>query len=103
EEHNILLPLDEAQGVQALELLAFDARLKGEVKVRECFHRRQSRTAHGRLQATRIAERDVCSEQALERFPCRELAGVDVAQDVIERLERTGHLEIGELCAQPLA
>ena len=59
EEHHILLALDEAEGVQALDLLAFDSGLKTEIEIAERLHRGQACGAHGRLQASRVAQLDV--------------------------------------------
>jgi hypothetical protein len=103
EEHDILASLDEAQRVEALELVAFDARLEAEVEVRERLHGRESRGPHGGLQPPLIAQRDVAAEERTHRLPGGELAAVGPAQDVVEGFEGAGHLEIGELGAQPIA
>jgi hypothetical protein len=89
--------------VQALELFAFDARLKREVEVGERLDRRQARRAHRRLQASAVAQRDLCVEEGHDGGGPGELAAIDLLQDGIDRFERAGHFEIGELRAQPVA
>ncbi len=63
EEHHILAPLDEAQGMEALELVALTLGWKSEVDVGEGLHGRESSRPHGGLQPSLIAERDVAPEQ----------------------------------------
>jgi hypothetical protein len=103
KEHHILAPLDEAQGMEALELVAFDARLEAEVEVGQGLHSREAGGPHGGLQPPLIAERDVAPQQLGHGFAGGELAAVGPAQDVVEGFEGAGHLEIGELGAQPIA
>src|SRR6185503_7220848 len=50
EQYDVLLALDEAELVQALDLLALDRGLEGEVEVGQSLHGRKSRRAHRRLQ-----------------------------------------------------
>ena len=58
-ENHILLALDEAERVEAVDLLAFDRRLKREVEVGECLRRWQARRAHRGLEPPIIAQRDL--------------------------------------------
>ncbi len=97
EEDDILLALEELEGVQALELIALHGRLKGEVEVVEGPHGRQARTPHRRLEATLIAERDMATEEGLHGGARRELPRINAAQNLIDRFEGAGHLAVGEL------
>ena len=97
EKDHILLPLDEAQRVEAFDLVVFDARLEGEVEVGEGLHGREPGGAHGRLEPALIAQRDVAPEERGHRFAGGEHATVGAAEVVVEGFERPGHLEIGEL------
>lgn len=99
----MLFALEESERVEALDLLALDAGLEAEVEVPERLHDRQSGTAHRRLQAPRIPERDVGAQELGQCLTGGELAAVDTAEDVIQGLQRPRHLEVGELVAQPVA
>ena len=103
EKDHILPALDKAQRVEALQLVALDARLEAEIEIGERLHGRESRGPHGGLEPPLIAERDVAPEERAHRLPGGELAAVGPAQDVIQRFEGAGHLEIGELGAEPIA
>jgi hypothetical protein len=59
EEDHVLPALDEAEGVQALDLLALHARLEAEVEIGERLHGGQARGAHGGFEPPVIAERDL--------------------------------------------
>src|SRR5690348_11459757 len=58
EQDDIFFSLDEAQGVETLDLLALEARLKREIEIRERLRRRESRGAHRCLEPAIIAEHD---------------------------------------------
>jgi hypothetical protein len=47
-----------------------------------------------------IAEGDLRLQQGVERRWSGECATIEAGEDLIERFERAGHLEIGELAAQ---
>ncbi|MBA3890115.1 MAG: hypothetical protein H0X64_06260 [Gemmatimonadaceae bacterium] len=85
------------------ELLAFDRRLKGEVDVGERLHVREPRGAHGGVEPAMIAERDLCLQQGVQRGGGGERPAIEAGEDLIERFERPGHLEVGELRAQVIA
>jgi hypothetical protein len=102
EQHHVLLALDEAECVQALDLLALHTRLKTEIEIGERLHRREPGRAHRRLQPARIAQLNVGPEQMLDRLAAGELPGIAAAQSVVQRFQGAGHLEIGELRAQAL-
>src|SRR5262245_44464348 len=63
EEHHVLAPLDEAELEEAIDLLTPHGRLKGEIEFSDGLHRGQTARAHGRLQASVIAQGDLGTEQ----------------------------------------
>jgi hypothetical protein len=103
EEDHVLAPLDEAERMEALQLVALDRGLEAEVEVGQRLHRGQAGGAHRGLEPPLVPQGDVTPQQFGHRFPGRQLAAVAPVQDVIQGLERAGHLEIGELGAQPVA
>ena len=70
EEDDALGAVEESQLVQALDLLALDARLEGKVKLRQRLDGRQARGTHGGLQATVVAQRDLCRKRCDDRSCC---------------------------------
>jgi hypothetical protein len=44
----------------------------------------------------------ICAQQRFDRLSGPQRAAVDPGQDLIQRLERPWHLEIGELTANPV-
>src|SRR5689334_21131865 len=61
EEDHVLFALDEAERVQAVDLLPFDRRLKREIKLGERLHNGQPRGTHRRLQPAIVAQGDLCA------------------------------------------
>src|SRR5271165_1076216 len=92
EEDHVLAALDEAELVQALDLLALDRGLEGKVELLDRLDRRQARGSHGGLQPSVIAQVDLRPKEALERFAGGDGAAVDVGEDVIDRFQCTGEL-----------
>ena len=103
EEYDVLVTLEEPEFVQALDMLALDARLEGEVELRQRLHRRQPRRAHRRLQTVVVAQQDLGAEQLLHRFAGRDRAAVGLGQDAVHGLERTGYLQVRQRLPQPVA
>ena len=103
KQHHILLALDEAERVETLDLLAFDAGLKAEVEIGERLHDRQTCGAHRGLQPASIPELDVCAEELFDRIGGAHLPGITTAQNVVEGFERARHFEIRELRTKALA
>src|SRR5690606_30847614 len=68
EEDHVLPALDEAELVQALDLLAADRGLEGEVELIQRLDRRQPRRAHRGLQPTVVAQGDLSGEEPFDRF-----------------------------------
>src|SRR2546422_137591 len=67
-------PLDEAQRMETLQLVALDARLEAEVEVGQGLHGREPGGAHGGLEPALIAERDVAPQERAHRLAGGELA-----------------------------
>jgi hypothetical protein len=103
EEDHVLPALQEPEIVERVELLTLDRRLEGEVEVGDHLHGRQPARAHRRLQPAVVTQADLSTEQGLDGLGRRELTPVDLGEDLVERLERSGHLQIGELRADPVA
>ena len=103
EQDDILAALDEAERVQTFDLLAFDTRLKREIKIGERLRHGQARRAHRRFQPAIIAQRNLRAEQHFERRRRLELPAIERAENVIERFECAGQFEIGELRPEPIA
>src|SRR6185437_2873681 len=98
-----LVSLDEAEGMETLELLTFERWLKGEVEVGEGLDRGQAGRAHRRLETPIIAQGDLRTEERFDGRGRRQRTAIDACEDAIQRLERPRHLEISELRANPLA
>lgn len=71
KDDDVFAPLDEAERVQILELFARDGGLETEIEVAEALDRRESRTAHRRLQAALISQGDVTAEDFANRLARR--------------------------------
>ncbi len=97
EEDHVLPALQEAELVEARDLLPLDRGLKGEVEVFEGLHGRQPGGPHGGLQPSGVAEPDLGAEELLDRFGPGHRPAVHAGEDVIDGLQGTGHLEVGEL------
>ena len=103
EEDHILAALDEAELVQALDLLAAQRRLKGEIEVAELLDDRQSAGAHRGLQPPVIAQLNLRREQLLDRLGRGERAAIDAVENRVERFEGARHPQVREDVAQAVA
>src|SRR5690606_1262435 len=102
EKDHILLPLHEAELVQAFDLLAANRRLEREVEIAEHLHGGQPARAHCRLEPAVIPPLGLCCQHRLDRFWCRECAALDAVPDGIECFMRTGHLQVRENVAEAI-
>ena len=87
---------DEAELVQALNLLAPDRRLEGKVELRQRLDRRQPRGPHRGLQPPVIAQADLGVEQAGDGLGDGHPAPIHLGEDRVHRLERPRQLQIGQ-------
>ena len=102
EEDDVLPALHEAEFVERVDLFALDRRLEGEVEVRQGLHARQPAGAHGRLEAATVAQRDLGGQEPLDGLGRGRAAALDPGEHAVQRLERAGHLQVGELGRDPL-
>ena len=103
EQDHVLAAVQEAELVQALDLLALDAGLEGEVELIERLHSRQPRRAHGGLETAVVAQHDLGVQQLLDGLGRRDRAAVGVREDAVDGLQRARHLEVRQHCPQPVA
>src|SRR5688572_24847972 len=103
QEDDVFPPLDEAELVKTLHLLATERRLEGEIKLGEPLDRGQSTGAHGGLQASVVAELNLRPEQLLDRLGGRERRAIDAVQNRVEGLKGPRHVQIGEHLPQTVA
>ena len=64
------------------------------------FSRAGAVPAHGGLQATLIASRDVTAKQRFHRRAGRQVARIDATENVIDGLKRSGYFAVRELRGQ---
>lgn len=100
EEDHVFAALDEAEFVQALDLITVQRRLKRKVEVAELLHGGQATGAHRGLQPPVVAQLNLRHEELLDGVWRRERAAIDVAQDRVERFEGTGHAQVGKDLAE---
>ena len=103
KQDDVLAAVEEPQLVQALDLLALDARLEGEVKLRQRLDGRQARGPHGGLQTTVVAQRDLGVEHLLDRVARRRRPAVALRQHAVEGFQCAGHLQVRQHRPQPVA
>ena len=103
EEDDVFSPLDEAELVEALHLLATERRLEGKIKLGEPLDGGQPTGAHRGLQASVVAQLNLRVEQLLDRLGGRERRAIDAVEDRIEGLERARHVQVGEHLPQAIA
>src|SRR5690606_15752082 len=68
EQDHVLPALDEAELVQALDLLAADRGLEGEVELLQGLYRRQPRRAHRGLEPAVVTQGDLGGEEPFDRL-----------------------------------
>ncbi len=103
EQDNVLAAVEESQLVQALDLLALEARLEGEINLRQRLDGRQARGAHRGLPATVVAQRDLGAQHLLDRVARRHRPAVALGQPAVDRFQRAGHLQVRQHRPQPVA
>ena len=96
EEHHVLLTLQEAEFMKTVDLLSLDGGLEGEVEVLEGFDNRQPGGAHGGLKTPVVPEGDLGSQELLNGLRGCHTSTVDAGEDLVQGLQRTGQLEVGQ-------
>ena len=76
EQDHVLPSVQEAELVQALDLLALDTGLEGEIELIERLHSRQPRGAHGGLETAVVAQHDLGVQELLDGLGRRDRAAV---------------------------
>jgi len=103
EEDDVLVALDEAELVEAVDLFALDRGLEGEVELLDGLDRRQPGLAHCRLYPAVVAKRDLRPEQPFERLAGGDTAPIDFGEDVIDGFQGAGKLQVGQHLADVVA
>src|SRR6266568_8993928 len=103
EEDHVFLALNEAERVEAVDLLALERGLEGEVEVDERLHGGEARGAHRGHKTSLIAETDLRPEHRGDGLGRSEPAPIDVGEDRVQGFERPGHFQVRELGAEALA
>ena len=103
EQDHVLPSVQEAELVQALDLLALDGGLEGEVELVQRLHRRQPRGAHGGLETAVVAQHDLGVQELLDGLGRRDRAAVGLREDTVDGLQRAGHLQVRQHRPQPVA
>ena len=83
--------------MQRVDLLPLDGGLEAEVEVREGLYGWKPARPHRGLQAAAVAKGDLSVQEALDRFGCGRASPVHTGEDLVQRLQGTGHLQVGQL------
>lgn len=93
EEVNDLGAPDEVELGQGRDPISVERRLEAEVEAFERFDRQQLGRAQGDVDPARLAGRVFLAEQPVDRLDRGYLARLELPYGVIERLQRTRHLQ----------
>ena len=93
---------DEAELGQGEDAIPIERRLEGEVEAGEGLDRRQATHAQGRLDATVLPQGQLFGEQDVDGLQAADLALLEASHDVIERLQRTRHLQAHQIAADAI-
>lgn len=99
---NHLVTVDELQLGEGQNAVSVERRLEGEVEAGECLDGGQPGHHQSRLDAPALAEGEFFGEQGIDGFQSRDLAVFELADDLIEDLQRWGHLQADQGAADPL-
>ena len=97
EEDDVLLPLQEPEFVERVDLLALDRGLEAEVEVRERLDRRKTARPHGRSQAPAVAQRDLGGQEPLDGLGRGGSPAVNACEHLVEGFQGSRYLQIGQL------
>ena len=97
EEDHVLLPFQEPELVERVDLLPLDRGLEAEVEVRERLDRRKTARSHGGCEAPAVAQRDLGGQEPLDGLRRSGSAAVHACEHLVEGFQGPGHLQIGQL------
>ena len=103
KQDHVLAAVEEAALAPALDLLALDAGLEGEVERVEGVHCGQPGGAHGGLEPAVVARHDPGARQLLDGLGRRDRAAVGLGQDAVDGFQRAGPLQVGQHRPQSVA
>ena len=83
--------------MQGVDLLPPDGWLEAEVEVRQRLQFGEAARPHRGGEPAAVAEFDLCAQQPLDRLARREPAAVHPGEHLVEGLEGSGHLQVGQL------
>jgi hypothetical protein len=90
---------DEAELGQGEDAVPVERGLEGEVEAGEGFDGPQAAHAQGRLDAAVLAQGQLFGEQDVDGLQSADLALLEAAHDVVERLQRARHLQAHQVTA----
>jgi hypothetical protein len=93
---------DEAELGQGEDAVPVERGLEGEVEAGEGLDRRQAAHAQGRLDAAVLPQGQLFGEQDIDGLQGTDLALLEAPHDVIERLQRTRHLQAHQIIADAI-
>lgn len=97
EEVDSLTPLDKAELCEGEDPILVERWLEGEVEAGQRLDRRKPPHPQRGLDTAILAQRQLLGEQDVDGFQCGEFAMLQATNNVIESLERTGHLQADEI------
>jgi len=102
EKDHIPATFDEAEFVQAFDLLAPQRRLKGEIEIVELLHHRQAAGSHRGLQTAVIPQLNLRGQQLLDGLGRGQRAAIDAVENGVERFQAARHPEVREHVPQAI-
>jgi len=93
---------DEVELCERQNPLAVEGRLEGEVEALEGLHGHQPGRGQRDGDAAVLADAELLAEQRVDGLEGADLALLEALHGVIERLERAGHAQAHQVCADAL-
>ena len=99
EEVDDLVAVDEVELGQGEDAVAVERGLEGEVEAGQRLDVEQPAHLERRLDPAALAQAELLGEQAVDRLEGGDLAALELAQQMLEHLERARHPEADEVAA----
>src|SRR5215210_8796207 len=99
EEVDHLVAVDEVELGESEDTVAIERGLEGEVKAGQRLDVEQPSHLERRLDPAILAQAELLVEQAVDRLESGDLAALELAQQMLEHLERARHFEADEVPA----